>query len=474
MLCAGSVREKNVKNIMLKNLLDACGGTVGFWTIGYGLAFGDSTSSGKSFIGSWRNFCLAETTSAPASDGGAGFIDFFFHWAFAATAATIVAGTVAERCTMVAYLFYSVMVSGLVFPVVVHWIWSSYGYLSAYAEDPFLGTGVIDFAGSGVVHITGGITALIAAIILGPRIGRFYDEDDIPLPEPKGFAPNSTSLQCLGTFILWFGWYGFNPGSTLTVTGGMDYTTALAAVTTTLGAAFGAISCMFVQSFIDYYNTGEITYDLTFAMNGLLSGLVANTAGCAVVTPWAAAIIGTIAGPVYIAGSSALIKLRIDDVVDAIPVHLGNGIWGCLAVGFFAAPEQVGAAYGSTEYGVFYGGGKLLAAQICGIFFIIGWSTAVMLPFFVALRRFKMFRVDRLEEEVGIDIFHHKGAAYNSDRPDSDALEEFYERNLSCSIPKGKRKKKVKPTPVEEPIESAGSLGARTLDAIDENVADSA
>ncbi len=416
MLCAGSVREKNVKNIMLKNLLDACGGTIGFWAIGYGLAYGDSTSSGKSFIGSYRNFFLAEYTNTPPEEyGGEGFINFFFSWAFACTSATIVAGAIAERCHMIAYVCYSIMVTGLVYPVVVHWIWSKQGYLSPHAPNPFLGTGVIDFSGSGVVHITGGTTALIAAWFLGPRAGRFRDGTGRLLAAPKVFAPHSIALQMLGTFILWFGWYGFNPGSTRAITGGYDYTAAVTTISTTLGAASGSISCMFLQSFLDYYfNGGVVSYDINCAMNGLLSGLVANTAGCAVNSPWAAVIIGAIAGPVYLAGSAALIKVQIDDVVDAIPVHLCNGIWGLIAVGFFAAPGQLGAAYpGHTEYGVFYGGGKLMAAQLCGMLFIIGWTSAIMIPFFWLINRLGILRVTLYEEEVGLDIIRHKGHAYN-------------------------------------------------------------
>lgn len=194
MLCAGSIRAKNVKNIMLKNILDACGGAIGFWTLGYAFAYGDG-----SFISS-SNFVLKEAGS------GGDYIGFFFQWAFAATAATIVAGTVAERCKMSAYLCYSIFLTAFVYPVVVKSIWDTYGFLSAFADEPLWGTGVVDFAGSGVVHMTGGATALIAAIILGPRKGRFYDEDGSPLDEPVSFPPHSVALQVIGTFILWVGW----------------------------------------------------------------------------------------------------------------------------------------------------------------------------------------------------------------------------------------------------------------------------
>jgi ammonium transporter, Amt family len=200
MLCAGSVRQKNVKNIMLKNLLDACGGAIGFWSVGYAFAYDSNSSGDKTFIGT-HNFFIREFST------GGEYAGWFFQFAFAATAATIVAGTVAERCKMAAYLCYSVFLTGFVYPVVVHSIWSTRGYLSAFADEPFRGVGVIDFAGSGVVHLVGGSTALVAAIILGPRRGRFYDEDGNPLETPAEFPAHSVALQILGTFILWFGWY---------------------------------------------------------------------------------------------------------------------------------------------------------------------------------------------------------------------------------------------------------------------------
>lgn len=285
MLCAGSVRQKNTKNIMLKNLLDACGGAIGFYTIGFGLAYGNGDQVGTTFVGT-ANFGLKDYDNY-------GF--FFFQFAFAATAATIVAGTVAERCKMQAYLCYSFFLSAFVYPVVAHSIWDNNGFLSAFAaqEDLFRGVGVIDFAGSGVVHFTGGLTALIAAIVLGPRRGRFYDDDGNPLAEPVNFPPHSVSLQILGTFILWVGWYGFNPASALAIANPTSAQVAtLAAVTTTMGAASGCIVCMFTASYLEMKADGEVSYDLTMAMNGCLSGLVAITAGCATCTPWAAILIG--------------------------------------------------------------------------------------------------------------------------------------------------------------------------------------
>mmetsp|Transcript_8249 Transcript_8249/g.18487 ORF Transcript_8249/g.18487 Transcript_8249/m.18487 type:complete len:509 (+) Transcript_8249:189-1715(+) len=427
MLCAGSVRQKNVKNIMLKNILDACGGALGFWSVGYAFAYGGADSSKKGFIGN-KGFFLADMTS------GGELIGWFFQFAFAATAATIVAGTVAERCKFEAYLCYSLMLTGFVYPVIVYSIWSSSGFLTAFNDDPPFGCGMHDFAGSGVVHMTGGITALLAAKILGPRIGRFYDADGNELPEPHDFPPHSVALQVLGTFILWVGWYGFNPGSTLMISSeASGDVAALCAVTTTIAAASGSVSAMFTDMIMYRRKTGETAYDITMCMNGALSGLVGITAGCSMVEPWAAFVIGIVAGWTYIFWSNLLVKLKIDDAVDAIPVHLGNGIWGCIAVGLFAEKSRVDLAY-STEhgkYGWFYmwgngsADGSLLLAQICGVLWIIGWVTVIMVPYFHLLNILGMFRVDSLEEEVGLDISHHKGAAYDMSGPSEEVKEKF-------------------------------------------------
>ncbi len=433
MLCAGSVRQKNVKNIMLKNILDACGGALGYWAIGFGVAY-----EGGAFIG----------TSGPRFflKGYSNYIDFFFQFTFAATAATIVAGTVAERCKMAAYLCYSIMLTAFVYPVVVHAIWNGDGFLSAFAsfgedeitgeafDNRFLNVGMIDFAGSGVVHMTGGFTALLAAVILGPRLGRFYDEEGNPLDNPASFAPHTVALQDLGTIILWFGWYGFNPGSTLMISpGGYGDVAALCAVTTTLAAAAGAVSSMFFDTLLGFMAEGEAEYDLTMAMNGSLSGLVGITAGCSTVEPWAAVAIGAIAGPVYVLSSKLLIMLKIDDAVDAIPVHFFNGIWGCIATGLFASRRMVSMTYGDDwSPGVFYGGGSLIVCEICGVLFIIAWVLGTMGPFFYVLKMLGMFRVDPIEEKVGLDISHHKGAAYDLTGPDKADVDELAEKRATA------------------------------------------
>jgi Amt family ammonium transporter len=441
MLCAGSVRQKNVKNIMLKNLLDACGGAIGFWTIGYAFAYDSNTSGNTSFIGN-HNFFIRDFST------GGEYIGWFFQFAFAATAATIVAGTVAERCKMAAYLCYSVFLTGFVYPVVVRSIWSGNGFLTAFRDDPFRDVGVVDFAGSGVVHMTGGATALVAAIVLGPRKGRFYDEDGNPLETPAEFQAHSVALQILGTFILWFGWYGFNPGSALVIDNSDSAATAaLCAVTTTVAAACGCVTAMFTDTIIEAHKTGEASYDLTMAMNGCLAGLVAITAGCSVVTPWSAVIIGIVAGWVYYGFSKFLIAMKIDDAVDAVPVHFANGCWGVIAVGLFAEETAMATAgYNSAHTGWFYSWGKgtgdanLLLCQFIAVVWICGWVFFVMTPFFLTLNALGMFRVDPLEEDVGLDISHHRGAAYDLSSAKQADVEELMEvrasRHGKVEVPK--------------------------------------
>ena len=242
MLCAGSIRAKNVKNVILWNLLDSCGGGLAFWVCGYAFAYGGDDDGPKTFIGN-ENFFLT---------GDIQHHQWFFQFAFACALSSIVAGTIAERTAMSAYLLYSMFLAGFVYPVVAHAFWSTNGFLSNLATDPLWNSGVIDLAGSGPVHMTGGVTALVAAIILGPRIGRFHDEDGNPLEEPNDFPPHSVTLQFLGTFCLWFGWYGFNPGSTLAIaTTELGQVASLAAVNTTLAACAGAVTAMLLSTLHD-------------------------------------------------------------------------------------------------------------------------------------------------------------------------------------------------------------------------------
>jgi len=271
--------------------------------------------------------------------------------------------------------------------------------------------------------MTGGVTALVAAIILGPRMGRFHDEDGNLLDEPNDFAPHSVTLQFLGTFCLWFGWYGFNPGSTLAISSAESGDVAsLVAVNTTLAACAGAVSAMFLSTLHDIRYQGIAQWDLGYTMNGCLTGLVAVTAGCATVDTWAAVVIGIFAGLFYLMGSRLLVRLRIDDAVDAIPVHMVGGMWGLISTGLFSNPDRMEVAFGIKEHsGWFYEWGqgsgdfRLLGAQLIAVLFIIGWTGVTMGAYFYVLNTFGLFRISPLEEEVGMDISRHKGSCYNDD-----------------------------------------------------------
>lgn len=341
MLLAGSIREKNVKNVLLWNLLDSAGGAFGFWSVGYAFAYGgDDITKGKTFIGNSGFFLSGDTD-----------MEFwFFQFAFACALSSIVAGTIAERTKMTAYLFYSIFLCGFVYPVCAHSFWSVNGFLSPFAAEPLWGTGAIDLAGSGPVHMCGGVAALVMAVVIGPRKGRFYDDDGVALDEPTPMGPHSVTLQFLGTFALWFGWYGFNPGSTLKISSAqMGDVASLVAVNTTLGAAAAALSGLFTSTLVEERKTGIYQWDTTAAMNGCLTGLVGITAGCATVDPWAAFVIGIVAGWIYLAASALMIRLKIDDAVDAVPVHMFGGAWGVLATGLFSNARRMEIAGNSTD-----------------------------------------------------------------------------------------------------------------------------
>jgi len=458
MLCAGSIRSKNVKNVLLWNLLDSCGGGIAFWITGYAFAYGgdDEETNKTTFIGLANFFLMGDDIN---------YAVWFFQFAFACALSSIVAGTIAERTQMKGYLFYSFFLVGFAYPVVAHAFWSPHGFLANTNAEPLWGSGAIDFAGSGPVHMMGGVTALMAAIVLGPRLGRFYDEDGAPLEKANEIPGHSTPLAILGTFALWFGWYGFNPGSTLGASNAnLGEVAALVAVNTTLAACSGALSALFTSTWMDYRSTGLHTYDVAYTMNGLLTGLVAITAGCAAVESWAAVVIGIVAGWVYLIGSKSLIKLRIDDAVDAIPVHLFGGAWGLIAAGLFSSPDLMEKAYNQSEHvGWFYEFGRgsgnftLLGIQLIGILFITGWTVALMYPFFYLLNFFGSLRVDPLEEEAGLDISRHQGPGYNIDQSEheTDAVESLKEKRTSLKITKEK-----KSDPVEEVPEKQEELEA--------------
>ena len=393
MVEAGFVRAKNTTNILMKNILDASVGAVAFWAVGWGIAYGVSGDSAPGLFGDGDFFLK----------GFDDYASWIFQFAFAATAATIVSGAMAERTKFTAYLVYTVFITALIYPVVVHWAWDGNGWLTAFRPDTFLANGYIDFAGSGVVHTVGGIAGLMGAIIVGPRIGKFGKNGTI-----NAIPGHNMSIAVLGMFILWFGWYGFNPGSTLGLSGGLAEIAARVAVTTTLSAGAGAATAAIVSRLL----TGN--YDMGFVVNGALGGLVAITAPTATVEPWAAIIIGSIGALVVMAGVRMLEQLRIDDPVGAVSVHGFAGIWGVISVGLFSSKDLLLNAYGSEEnYGLFLGGGvEQLAAQLVGIGAIVAWTAVTAGAVFLAIRFTIGLRVSEAEEMDGLDIGEHGMSAY--------------------------------------------------------------
>lgn len=429
MVCAGAVREKNVNNTLLKNLLDAMGTAVAFAATGYAFEYGD----GNGFIGT-SNFFLMDVDSAV----------FFFQYGCCAAAVTIVAGSLAERCHMIGYLSYSLFLAGFVYPVVAHIIWSKDGFFSQYNEDAALGNGVVDFAGSGVVHVTGGSIALYATVILGPRRGRFFDSQGKPKANPGLTKGSSIALQALGTFILWFGWFGFNAGSSLIrSTENSGQVAVVAATNTVLAAAAGGISALFTKAKVDEKKSGEFNLNIVYAMNGTLSGLVAVTASCAVVDHWAAFVIGLIAGELYLLASYLLIKYKIDDAIDAIPVHLASGSFGLLAAGVFASPDKLKAAYPNADHaGLLYGGIDLIGAQIVGLLFIFAWTFATMYPFLKALDYKGLLRVNELEEIVGLDAtYENEKMNDDTSETDTEVRQEAYKKRYEEKQEEKKKRK---------------------------------
>lgn len=425
MLCAGCVRKKNLLNTMLKNILDISGAAVSFYLVGFALAYGDGT-----FIGT--NGFLSTNVD---------FAFWFLQFSFSATCVTIVAGTIAERCQMRAYLLYSVVVGSTVYPVVVHAVWSNTGFLSTAAENPLGGIGVIDFAGSGVIHVTGGTVALIAAWVLGPRRGRFHDAQGRLLSKPKTIEGHSTALQLLGTLILWFGWYGFNPGSALLL-GVENYgvIAARAAANTTLAGALGALTALAFNVYLNFEGTGELNFNLSMAMNGSLSGLVAITSGCGTIELWASLAVGAVSGIIFVGGHYLLEKYRIDDVVDGIPIHLFNGVWGMIATGLFSSPRATEAAYGSDDHiGWFYSLGRqsadatLLGNQVLAVLFIMSWSVVVMLPFFLTLKKLDWYRLPETDEILGLDHSFHGAFLQEAETEVKAEIKDFHklQRKLS-------------------------------------------
>jgi len=345
MLEGGSVRAKNLKNILMKNMLDAVLGILIWWAVGYGIAFGQKDSDWVNpFIGTSQFFLYNNFDSAEDRAGGNVGVNnysyFMFQYAFAATAGTITSGAVAERCEFSSYFIYTVFMIGWIYPIVVHWVWALGGWMSMFqfSEDLPHNVGVMDFAGAGVVHMLGGFAALVACAIMGPRHGRF-DTNKKPVAMPG----HSIMMVVLGTFILWLGFYSFNAGSVILVTGGFGYIAARAAVCTTISAGTCGLVVLIMDRWINKY------WDVAVFCNGCIAGLVASVANCALVEPWAACWVGLVGAFVYYGGSKMnLYWFKLDDPVDAIAIHGYCGMWSVWALGFFAQPTHIAEVYGSV------------------------------------------------------------------------------------------------------------------------------
>ena len=369
MVEAGFTRAKNAGNIIMKNLMDFCLGTVAFLLIGYSLMMG-------------HDFCgLIGWNESPLTNfAGTDWSSFTFNLVFCATAATIVSGAMAERTKFLSYCIYSFVISLVVYPIEAHWVWGN-GWLSLL--------GFHDFAGSAAIHYVGGLTALIGAAMLGPRIGKFDREGN-----PRGIPGHSLTIGALGCFILWFGWYGFNGAA---ATNGLQLATIFA--TTTVAPALATCTVMLI-TWIKYGKP-----DVAMCLNGSLAGLVAITAGCDAVDVFGACCIGILSG-ITVCFLVWLLdyKLKVDDPVGAVAVHFGNGILGTICVGLFACKTDTMP----VAQGVFYGGGfHLLGVQLLGLLAIGSWTAVTMWITFTIIKKTVGLRVSAHEEIVGLDKMEH-------------------------------------------------------------------
>ncbi|MCC2230758.1 ammonium transporter [Lachnospiraceae bacterium CLA-AA-H215] len=376
MVETGFTRAKNAGNIIMKNLMDFCIGTLVFILIGFSLLLGED------FMGLIGKPGFDIFTSYADFD----WSNFVFNLVFCATTATIVSGAMAERTKFLSYCIYSAVISALIYPIEAHWIWGG-GWLSQL--------GFHDFAGSCAIHMVGGISALIGAKILGPRIGKFSKDKDGKIVKVNAFPGHNLPIGSLGVFILWLGWYGFNGAAATS----LDQLASIF-VTTTIAPALATVSCM-IFTWIKYGKP-----DVSMCLNASLAGLVAITASCDVTDAFGAIVIGIVAGILVVFGVWLLdYVLRIDDPVGAVAVHCLNGIWGTIAVGLFAttsAPEN------DTLVGLFYGGGfDLLGKQLLGILSVGAWTAVTITIAFLIIKATVGIRVSEEEEIVGLDPTEH-------------------------------------------------------------------
>ena len=380
MVDTGFTRAKNTGNIIMKNLMDFCIGTVVFILIGFGLFLGENAFFGLIGKPNWQIF---------TDYGNFDWSGFVFNLVFCATTATIVSGAMAERTKFLSYCVYSAVISAVIYPIEAHWTWGG-GWLAQL--------GFHDFAGSNCIHMVGGICALIGAAIVGPRIGKFTRDKDGKVTDVHAFPGHNIPIGALGVFILWLGWYGFNGAAATSVAQlGSIF------VATTIAPAVATVTCM-IFTWIKYGKP-----DVSMCLNASLAGLVAITAPCDVADALGASIIGIVAGLLVVFGVWLLdYKLHVDDPVGAVAVHCFNGIWGTIAVGLFANPAVPGYSIankaGEQLAGLFYGGGfECLGLQLLGMISTIAWTVVTITILFTVIKKIFGLRVTAEEEIVGLD-----------------------------------------------------------------------
>ena len=429
----GFTRNKNVVHTMMMNMMVFCIGAVGYWLTGFALQFGgvNYTYPDVNGLGAWAfsPITLGDWTGLldkPLLIGGSGVLGltgfmlgglganfgvltfFLFQMVFMDTAATIPTGSMAERLKFAGFALMGLWVSMFIYPLVGNWVWGG-GWLANLGRTAGLGNGAVDFAGSGVVHMIGGAIGLAGAIVLGPRLGKFNKDGS-----PNTIPGHNIPMGVLGTIILFFGWFGFNPGSALGFTGAFRNLAVIAAVNTLMAGAAGGVAAMLYMWIVGATKKP----DPGMSVNGILAGLVAITAPCAFVDSWAAVVIGLIAGVLVCLASAWLEKAKIDDPVGAVPVHFFNGMWGVLAVGIFANGNPDTAAWNGVATpvtGLLYGGATQILAQAAEAGAIAVTVFGLSFVFFKVLDAFKLLRASPADELAGLDVPEMGAEGYPKD-----------------------------------------------------------
>lgn len=429
----GFTRAKNVAHTMMMNMMVFCIGALGYFAVGFALNFGgvNYTYPDLNGMGQWAFSPVTlgnwgDLLSRPLIIGNSGILGlsgfflsglsanvgvlafFFFEMVFMDTAATIPTGSMAERLNFKGFIWMSLWVSMFIYPLLCGWVWGG-GWLANLGRSMGWGNGAVDFAGSGPVHLIGGSVALAGAIVIGPRIGRFNKDGTA-----NAIPGHSIPLGVLGTIILFFGWFGFNPGSSLGFTGVFRNLSIIAAVNTLIAGSMGGVTSMLYM----WWFGPSKKPDPGMSVNGILAGLVAITAPCAFVSPWAALVIGAVAGVLVVWASSWLEKAKIDDPVGAVPVHFFNGLWGVLAVGLFANGNPDTAAWNgvpSAVTGLFYGNPGQLFSQITEVVAIAAFGVGLSWVFFKILNSLKVLRSKPEDELFGLDMPEMGAPGYTND-----------------------------------------------------------